>query len=53
MALCLCAVQAVNGGSCADDPKYAKSCPFWVGKGFCTGNELLSNVYCKRTCGTC
>jgi hypothetical protein len=21
--------------------------------GFCSGNELLQNVYCKRSCGAC
>jgi hypothetical protein len=38
---------------CRDAPNYEKSCTFWVEGGFCSGNELLQNVYCKRSCGAC
>ncbi|KAL8582214.1 hypothetical protein ACOMHN_004133 [Nucella lapillus] len=46
-------MKTLSGGHCEDDPKYSRSCPSWVQKGFCKGNALVSDVYCKLSCNSC
>ncbi|XP_041357883.1 uncharacterized protein LOC121374838 [Gigantopelta aegis] len=42
-----------NKSTCSDDDKYSDRCTYWHRSGYCAENQMMRDVFCRKTCGGC